>query len=97
VKVKKIGDCNQKAEGFKMNSNIDGERYEFDECFDDPFDGTAIKATRVGKDTIIVTIPTLKTTNASMYHVIIDIDAYPKYHHIQIGDQMFEVAGASSN
>lgn len=85
LKAEKIGDCTNETVPIKMNSNINGERYEFNLCLDDNFDGKNYTIDRSG-DSLIVNIP-VTTNKTALYKLTLDIDAKPAYHHIKLGDQ----------
>lgn len=73
----------------KLTSNTNGERYEFKECLPQEFAGN-YTLERVG-DTLIVQFPdTLVTTNA-FFNIVLDVDAWPKYGHIKLGEQLLQV------
>ena len=73
----------------KLISNTNGERYEFKACLPQEFKGT-YTLDRVA-DTLVVRFPdTLQTTNA-FFNIVLDIDAFPKYGHIKLGEQLVKV------
>lgn len=92
LKAEKIGDCSQPKGPVKMESNINGERYEFDYCLDDGYTGKDYKVERKG-DSIIVSFPK-SSAKTAMYKLILDIDAKPNYHHILLGDKLLDVVPA---
>jgi len=96
LKAEKSGDCSQQAPPVQMNKNINGERYEFSACLQDGFDEKNYSVTRQG-DTLLVNIaaPTTNTTTA-LYKLTLDIDAYPQYKYIKLGDQILDI-GISAN
>ena len=81
LKYEKLGDCREFAKDIKMNSNINGEQYEFLCCMDDGFDGKNFTVERKG-DSIVVNFPKTATKKQSLYNLVLDIDAKPAYHHI---------------
>jgi len=85
LQAEKIGPCTNEATPIKMNSNINGERYEFNLCLDDNFDGKNYTIDRSG-DSLIVNFP-VTTNKTALYKLTLDIDAKPAYHHIKLGDQ----------
>ena len=89
LQAERIGDCNQQEQPVKMESNINGERYEFDYCLEDGYNGKDYKVERRG-DSLIVSFPKPSAKKA-LYKLILDIDAKPNYHHILLGDKAIEV------
>ena len=90
--AEKIGECNQQTVPVKMISNINGERYEFQYCVEDGFDGKNYTVERKG-DSLLVKFPAT-TKKTALYKLILDIDAKPAYHHITLGDQTLEIVPA---
>jgi hypothetical protein len=90
LQFEKIGACNNDVLPTKMISNINGERYEFNYCLDENFDGTNFTVVRSG-DSLLVQFPTA-SKNTALFKLTLDIDAKPAYHHIKLGDgQTIEV------
>lgn len=89
LKAERTGDCIPVKQPVKMISNINGERFEFNLCLDDGFDGKNYKVERKG-DSLIVSLPSASAKKAN-YKLTLDIDAKPPYHHILLGDQLIEV------
>ena len=82
LKYEKIGeDCSAIPESIKMLSNLNGERYEFNACIDNGFDGKNYTVTRMG-DSIIVDFPKSVANKNATYKLTLDVDAKPAYHHI---------------
>ena len=92
LKAEKIGDCAMQAAPIKMISNINGERYEFNYCLDEGYDGKTYSVERRG-DSLVVSFPKAAGKTA-LYKLILDIDAKPAYHHIILGDKTLEVSPA---
>lgn len=86
LKSEKLGDCNGYSESIKMISNINGERYEFNSCLDEGFDGKNYTLLRTG-DSIIVNFSRTAAQKKSLFKLILDVDAKPNYHHIIIDDR----------
>src|SRR5882757_4791377 len=78
----KIGECSDYVSPVKMLSNINGERYEFNVCMDDGFNGKNFTVQRSG-DSILVNFPKA-SIKQSLFRVILDIDAKPAYHLINL-------------
>ena len=92
MKAERIGACIAEKKQVTMNSNINGERYVFEYCLGDSFDGKDYKVERKG-DTLLVSFPKVSERN-SLYKLTLDIDAKPPYHYILLGDNMLEIAPA---
>ena len=92
LKAEKIGDCALQSAPIKMISNINGERYEFNYCLEDGYDGKNYSVERKG-DSLVVSFPKAANKTA-LYKLILDIDAKPAYHHIVLGDKTLEVSPA---
>ena len=88
------GNCAGKSDKFGMNSNINGERYEFQECLDTDFDGNKLIVERKG-DTVLVQF---KRTNPdqALFDLVLDIDTYPKYKFLTIGENTFTIIPAGN-
>ena len=80
LKVEKVGDCSQPRGPLKMESNINGERYQFELCLSDGYSGKDYQVERKG-DSLIVRFPE-PSAKTALYKLILDIDAKPAYHHI---------------
>lgn len=81
LKYEKLGDCREYAKDIKVESNINGERYEFLSCMDEGFVGKNYTVERKG-DTILVDFPKTATEKQALFSLTLDIDAKPPYHHI---------------
>ena len=93
MKVDKIGDCSQQKEpiNIKIISNINGERYEFDYCLAEGFGGKDYSLIRVG-DTLVLDLPEPVPGNKrSLFKLTLDIDAYPKYGHLKLGNKVLDI------
>lgn len=77
----KLGDCAGYSESINMISNINGERYEFNSCIDEGFDGKNYTLVRKG-DSVIVSFPKTAAQKKALFKLILDVDAKPNYHHI---------------
>jgi hypothetical protein len=75
-----------------MISNINGERYEFEQCLDDGFDGKNYTVERKG-DSLIVNFPEAVGKTA-LYKLILDIDAKPAYRNISLGGRTLGIKPA---
>jgi len=61
-----------------MNSNLDGERYEFQSCLDADFQKGQITSFQVNDTTVVVKFER-KNSKQSLYKLTIDVEAYPRY------------------
>jgi len=97
MQYKKINiDCSALDPGYKMNSNINGERYEFQECLDSDFDGNNYTVERKG-DTVVVSFAgAMKNKSKSLFGITLDIDTYPRYNFMTIGDYTFAIVPAGN-
>lgn len=90
VEFKKVADnCENMKAGFKMNSNLNGERYEFQRCLDADFRKEQLTPIRKG-DTIILQFER-KNKQQALYDLVIDLDAYPRYNFLTIDDNTFPI------
>ncbi|MBS1512122.1 MAG: hypothetical protein JST86_14835 [Bacteroidetes bacterium] len=89
MQVEKMGPCTGNKPPIKMNSNINGERYEFMYCLDEDFDSKDYTITRNG-DSLLVNFKT-PTKQTALFKITLDIDAKPAYHHIKLGDQTIAI------
>lgn len=75
-----------------MISNINGERYEFEQCLEEGFDDKNYTVERKG-DSLVVSFP--KVGNKTMlYKLILDIDAKPAYRNISLGGRTIAIVPA---
>ena len=89
LKVERIGDCAQQQQPVRIESNINGERYEFNYCLEDGYNGKDYTVERKG-DSLVVSFPKASSKTV-MYKLTLDIDAKPNYHHILLGDKLVDV------
>ena len=92
LKAERIGDCLQRQQPVNMISNINGERYEFEYCLADGYDGRDYTVIRKG-DSLLVSFPK-PSTKTALYKLTLDIDAKPAYHEILLGDKIVHVVAA---
>jgi hypothetical protein len=96
VEFNKVADdCSDQQSAFKMNSNFGGERFEFEKCLPANLQKDQVTSTRQG-DTVLVHFPQPATSGNVVYHITIDIDSYPEYHFITIGQDTYMI-GKSTN
>jgi hypothetical protein len=94
LKATKTGDCTEQLTPTEMNKNINGERYEFECCLPDNFDEKNFTVIRQGDTLLFNTTGT--STKTTLYKLTLDIDAYPQYRFIKLGDQILDI-GISAN
>jgi hypothetical protein len=95
VKFEKVADnCSGISQSFQLNSNILGERYEFNKCLPDNFSEEQLITERQG-DTIIVKFQRKENSKQSEFHIILDIDAYPRYHFLTVDGETFAIVPAT--
>ena len=92
LSFEKAGHCATAQPGIKMISNINGERYQFDCCMDEDFNGKNYIVERKG-DTINVSFPKA-SAKQSLFKITLDVDAKPAYHLINIDGREVHVVGA---
>jgi hypothetical protein len=97
LEYKKISEtCTGKDPMVRMNSNLNGERYEFQECLDDDFDGKTISVDRKG-DTVVVSFRKAQGKKArALFGITLDIDSYPRYNFMSISDNVFPITPAGN-
>ena len=93
LKFEKVGDCADFSPSIKMISNINGERYQFFSCIDEGFDGKNYTIVRKG-DSVIVDFPKTATQKKSLYKLILDVDAKPRYHYIILDGRDLTIVAA---
>jgi len=89
MKAEKIGVCTDQKAPIKILSNINGERYEFQYCLEEDFDGKNYSIERNGDSLIVKFAAPTKPT--ALFKLILDVDAKPPYHHIKLGDQTLTI------
>jgi hypothetical protein len=95
IEYKKLSDdCDTLNSGISLVSNIMGERYEFQQCLDNDFEGQNFTAERKG-DTVVVDFSgAKKKPSKALYQITLDIDASPRYRFMSIEGNTFEVVPA---
>jgi hypothetical protein len=90
LKFEKVADnCTNEQQSFQMNSNINGERYEFNKCLPESFAKEQMTVARQS-DTVVVHFEgPAKDGKQSEFHIILDIDAYPRYNFLTIDGDTF--------
>lgn len=83
------GNCSDISQKFEMNSNINGERYEFNKCLSADFTKDKMHIARQG-DTVVVSFDQpLMYEQKAAYHIILDVDTYPRYNFLTIDGDTF--------
>lgn len=91
MKFEKVSDnCGEIDNKFKMNSNLNGERYEFQRCLDAGFKKSQLTSIRKG-DTVVLQFERTGT-NQALFDIIVDIDSYPRYNFLTIDGNTFIIA-----
>lgn len=90
LKFEKVAaNCSGEQQSFQMNSNINGERYEFNKCLPENFAKEQMTIARQG-DTVVVHFEgPAKDERQSEFHVVLDIDTYPRYNFLTIDGDTF--------
>ena len=79
LEFEKLSDqCTGQQPGISMNSNLNGERFEFQSCLDADFKKEQLTSVQQN-DTIVILKFERKNTKQSLYKLTIDLDAYPRY------------------
>jgi hypothetical protein len=90
LEFEKVADnCDSINAAFKMNSNINGERYEFQRCLDADFQKGQLTSIRQG-DTVVLKFER-KNAKQALYNITVDVDSYPRYNFLTIDDNTFLV------
>lgn len=95
LKFEKVADnCDKMDASFKMNSNLNGERYEFQRCLDADFQKEKFTSVRQG-DTVVLKFER-KNPKQALYNIIVDVDSYPRYNFLTIDDNTFPISPAGN-
>jgi hypothetical protein len=88
LKFEKLaGNCNVVDPDFGMESNINGERYVFQYCLPDDFNEKQMTVSRQ-HDTVVVNFNKM-AANSATFKLTLDIDSYPSYSFITIGEDTY--------
>lgn len=94
LEFKKLGDdCSGQSAQMNMNSNTNGERYEFEECLDADFNEGKMQVERKG-DTVVVKF-SRTNPRQSLYKMVLDINTYPRYNFLKLGDNTLHIIPAN--
>jgi hypothetical protein len=89
LKAEKLGPCTNDAVVINVSTNIMGERFTFNACVNDDFDGKQYSVERKG-DSLVVKFPT-ESKKKTLYKMVLDIDAKPAYHFITLGSETIAI------
>jgi hypothetical protein len=79
VDFEKIADnCSNQSAGISMNSNLNGERFEFQSCLDADFTKEQVTSYQPNDTTVLIKFER-KNEKQVLYDLTIDLDAYPRY------------------
>jgi hypothetical protein len=79
LEFEKLSDqCNGQQPGISMNSNLNGERFEFQSCLDADFKKEQLTSVQQN-DTIVILKFERKNAIQALYKLTIDLEAYPRY------------------
>ena len=79
IEFEKLSDkCDQVNSGIAMNSNLNGERFEFQSCLDADFKKEQVTSYQPNDTTVMIKFER-KNSQRALYKLTIDIDAYPRY------------------
>lgn len=93
ISFEKVGDdCSKVKNSFSLNSNFGGERYEFDKCLPADFTKEQLTTERKGDTVVVKFVHTKQAT--SVFQLTLDIDSYPAYHFITIGEDTYAITAA---
>ncbi len=84
--ISKKGACGGENTSVKMESNINGERYVFEECLPEDFNGKTYELVR-RNDSLFVSFPQKPSAKTALFTITLDVQANPVYKCIQLGDR----------
>ena len=85
----KSGPCTQIDPMVTLTSNVAGDRYTFNACLPENFDGKAYQLVRKG-DSLVLSFPG-NANPTTAFALTMDVDAYPPYHFMVINGQAIQV------
>jgi hypothetical protein len=95
VTMEKLSErCLGKSDAFSMNSNINGERYVFQECLSADTDAEDVVIQRNG-DTVSIQFSE-KSATKKLFGFTIDINTQPRYNWLTIGNQTMAIIPSSN-
>ena len=92
LKYEKLGACKSQEGPIGIESNINGQRYTFEQCMDDGFTGKEYTVERRA-DSIFIGFPK-SGARQSRFTVTMDIDAKPAYHYIAFDGRPVLIGGS---
>lgn len=97
LQLEKVADnCSSVSQKFEMNSNINGERFEFNKCLPDNFNKEQVIFTKKGDTVLVHFINAGVNIKQSDFHIILDIDTYPRYNFLTIDGDTFAIIPTGS-
>ncbi|HLG39865.1 MAG TPA: hypothetical protein VI461_09360 [Chitinophagaceae bacterium] len=79
LEFEKVADnCNNQDAAFRMNSNLNGERFELQRCLDADFKKGQLTSYQPNDTTVVLKFER-KNSSQALYQLTIDLDAYPRY------------------
>lgn len=94
LKFEKVSDnCAEQQGFFRLNSNVGGERYEFEKCLPANFNEDQLTSERKG-DTVVVNFPKPGSAGNAVYKITLDIDSYPLYSFLTIDGETYVLGSA---
>jgi len=79
LEFEKIADqCNNPSSAMSMNSNLNGERFEFQSCLDADFKKAQVTSYQPNDTTVMIKFER-KNPQQALFKITIDVDAYPRY------------------
>jgi len=88
--TKTADECASGVWDYKLVSNTNGERYEFNACLAANYNGSYTLNRRA--DTLVLTLPADTSQNTSaLYKLVLDVDSWPAYSHIYLGAQLLKL------
>ena len=95
VAINKVSEnCAAQSQQFSMNSNINGERFVFQECLDADTDESDVLITRSG-DTVSIQFQK-KGDSQHLYELTVDVNTQPRYNWLKIGNSTIPIIPAGN-
>lgn len=95
LNAEKVADgCNGISGAFRMESNFAGERYEWEACLPAGQEKDALTLERKGDTVVVHTLA--PGAHPARYNITLDVDVYPAYHFITVGDNTYIIAAAKN-
>jgi hypothetical protein len=95
VELKQLaGNCSNQSDQFSMNSNINGERYIFQECLNEGATKDDVMVTRKG-DTVSIQFKK-QGSGMHLFELTVDVNTQPRYNFLTIGDNTIPIIPAGN-